>query len=307
MRSAVLFLVFNRPEPTKQVFEAIRQAKPPRLYVAADGPRADKEGEETRCEEVRRIATNIDWPCELITLFRGQNLGCKHAVSEAITWFFEQEEEGIILEDDCLPAQSFFSFCDEMLERYRLDTRIGQISGSTFFPEAITETEADYFFTRYGPIWGWASWRRAWNYYDADLAHWDEMSKPEVMKNVYPDNKERIVKLELGTKLHNDEIDTWDYQWAFVKNYNNALTIMPKLNQIINIGFGEDATHTFVSDDRAPTETNELRMPIAHPHFMIPDRVYEETYARKHFYKRNILIRVFSKAIKIYRETKADK
>ena len=121
LKTAVLFLVFNRPDTTKQVFKAIRQAKPPRLYVAADGPRADKPGEAEKVEQARRIAMQVDWDCEVKTLFREKNLGCGKAVSSAIDWFFENEEEGIILEDDCLPSQSFFWFCEELLERYRLD------------------------------------------------------------------------------------------------------------------------------------------------------------------------------------------
>src|SRR5690349_2048344 len=132
MKSAILFLVFNRPETTARVFEAIRAAQPPRLYVAADGPRASRIGESERCDLTRRIASAVDWPCDITTLFRAANLGCKNAVSSAISWFFEHEEEGVILEDDCLPDPSFFRYCDELLAHYRDDTRIGLISGNNF-------------------------------------------------------------------------------------------------------------------------------------------------------------------------------
>lgn len=298
MRSAVLFLIFNRPEPTRQVFEAIRAAQPPRLYVAADGARLDKEGEAERCAEVRRIATSIDWPCEIKTLFRNENAGCKRAVSSAITWFFEHEEQGIILEDDCLPTGSFFPFCDEILDRYKADTRIWQVSGSTFFSEAITETNADYFFTRYGPIWGWASWRRAWQHYDPDLKNWKAMSVPSVLKNVYSNNYERRAKLGLGNKLDAGEIDTWDYQWGFVKNYNHALTIVSKRNQILNIGFGADATHTIRVNSQAPKLLIDLPAELTHPIFMYPDSKHEQVYARNNFRTRNIIAQKLSKLIK---------
>ena len=294
MKSAVLFLVFNRPDTTRQVFEAIRLAQPPRLYIAADGPRPQRDGEAERCAVTRQIASAVDWPCEVTTLFREENLGCKRAVSSAITWFFEHEEQGIILEDDCLPAQSFFWFCDEMLEKYKNDTRIWQISGSTFFPEAITKSDSDYFFTRYGPIWGWASWRRAWQYYDPDLKDWPEMSKMGVMENVYPDKSERSSKLALGTKLFNLEIDTWDYQWGFTKNFNHALTIVPKHNQIVNIGFGDDATHTIEINHKAPKKSFEMLV-INHPNFIFCDRFHQNIYAKNNFRKRSIILRFFSK------------
>ena len=283
------------------MFKAIRQAKPPRLYVAADGPRANKPGEAERCAEVRLIATNVDWPCEVKTLFRESNLGCKMGVSSGINWFFDNEEEGIILEDDCLPAQSFFWFCEKLLVRYRNDTRVWQISGSVFFKDSISLSEADYFFSRYGPIWGWASWRRAWRYYDPDLIQWSEMSSPGVMSNVYPDKNEKAVKFNLGKKLVNKEIDTWDYQWGFAKNYNNALTIVPKRNQIVNIGFGLDATHTLSVDKEAPIKLELISESIRHPNFIIPDGKYDFAYAKARFAKRNIIARIAYKVINIFR------
>ena len=156
LETPVLFLVFNRPDTTAQVFEAIRQAKPPRLYVASDGAREDKEGELEKVKQVREIVSQVDWNCEVKTLFRDKNLGCKIAVSSAIDWFFEQEEMGIILEDDCLPHPTFFRFCQELLERYRDDERIGMISGNNFqFGRKCTDYS--YYFSMYSHIWGWAS------------------------------------------------------------------------------------------------------------------------------------------------------
>ncbi len=164
----VLFLIFNRPDTTTRVFEAIREARPSRLYVAADGPRADKEGEAQRCLETRKITEAVDWPCEVRRLYREENLGCKLAVSSAITWFFTHEEEGIILEDDCLPDQSFFPFCAAMLERYRDDGRIMMVLGTSLLPPG-GGPDADYLFTQYFLIWGWATWRRAWEKYDIEM------------------------------------------------------------------------------------------------------------------------------------------
>ena len=166
--SPILFLIFNRPETTKKVFSAIKEVQPPRLYIAADGPRSEQPDEADHCELARTIATKVDWDCEVKTLFRDQNLGIRIAVSQAIDWFFEQEPEGIILEDDCLPDQSFFWFCKELLEKYRNDTRIMHIGG-TNFQFGKNRTNYSYYFSRYAHIWGWASWRRAWEYYDEKL------------------------------------------------------------------------------------------------------------------------------------------
>lgn len=281
LKTAVLFLVFNRPGVTAQVFEAIRQAKPPRLYVAADGPRANRPGEAERCAEVRRIATAVDWPCEVKTLFREINLGCKVGVSSGISWFFEGEEEGIILEDDCLPSQSFFWFCEALLETYRNDTRVWQICGSAFVAEfASLQRNASYLFSKYGPIWGWASWRRAWAYYDPEMLNWPYMKEPQWLDSAYGDAKEKKAKRVLGEKLYRNEIDTWDYQWGFTKNFQSALSIVPTRNLVVNVGFGPDATHT--TSGNSPTQMRrEMQFPLQHPKLVLPDAEHDRLYCNK--------------------------
>jgi len=293
----VLFIVFNRPDVTKRVFEAIRQAKPPRLYIAADGPREGRAGEAEKVADVRRIATAVDWDCEVKTLFREKNLGCKRAVSSAIDWFFEHEEQGIILEDDCLPAQSFFRFCDVLLDHYHDDSRVWQVCGTTHLSDHAPPNNADYFFSRYGPIWGWASWRRAWENYDVELAKWQTMRQPNLMESVYPDANERAAKLRIGDRLVSGEIDTWDWQWGIAKNFNNALSIVPKKNQIVNIGFTDDATHTHNASKRPPARSFEMGSEIVHPEFVVPDRQYERAYAKRHWRKPSFPVRV-SRAIR---------
>ncbi|EKE21540.1 MAG: Protein containing nucleotide-diphospho-sugar transferase protein, partial [uncultured bacterium] len=168
----ILFIIFNRPDTTLSVFEAIRQIKPARLYVAADGPRSERSGEDVVCAETRRIAMGVDWPCELKTRFLDKNVGCHTAVPAAVSWFFENEEEGIILEDDCSPDLSFFTFCETLLERYRDDEEVMMISGDNFQPsEFKTRNDSSYYFSGIANIWGWATWRRAWakNYGDFKL------------------------------------------------------------------------------------------------------------------------------------------
>ncbi len=196
LTSPVLFLIFNRPETTEQVFSAIKKAQPPRLYIAADGPRSEYPNDAESCDISRAIATNVDWDCEVKTLFQDQNLGCRLAVSGAVDWFFEQETEGIILEDDCLPDQSFFLFCQELLEQYRDDTRIMQIGG-TNYQFGKKRTNYSYYFSRYGHLWGWASWRRAWSFYDEKMKQW-----PTAKQN--------------GILLH------WADDWGFIRYWEST-------------------------------------------------------------------------------------
>jgi hypothetical protein len=281
--TAVLFLIFNRPDTTRTVFQAIRQARPPRLYVAADGPRQDRF-EEAKCQEAREVASAVDWPCELKTLFRPTNHGCRMAVSEAITWFFDHETEGIILEDDCLPVPSFFPYCQALLEAFRHDDRFGQIAGTCFFEaDAPVDRTASVLYSRYGPIWGWATWRRAWQCYDADLTNWPMMTQPKWLLSAYPHKRERAARLRIGQRLVNKALDTWDYQWAFAKSYHSLLSVIPRVNLVVNIGFGVDATHTTFADSKAPTEARDIGFPLALPAFVLPDGQYDTVYASRAF------------------------
>ena len=263
MTPPVLFLIFNRPDTTARVFEAIRQAKPSRLYVGADGPRKERLGEKERCEEARRIALSVDWPCEVHTLFRDENLGCRLAVSQAITWFFEHEPQGVILEDDCLPHWSFFSYCAELLERYRDEHRIMCISGDNTINAPFPST-ASYDFSRYPLIWGWATWSRAWQNYDLDgFAGADRAS---VIAKLSPDRRIRRNWNSIMDSVANGRIDTWDYQWSFAVWQADGLASVPSVNLVSNIGFGEEATHTTdATHARADEPALRLSGPFRHP------------------------------------------
>ena len=269
LTSPVLFLIFNRPETTQQVFSAIRKAKPPRLYVAADGPRSDYPNEDEKCEHSRKIATIVDWDCEVKTLFRDQNLGCRLAVSQAIDWFFEQESEGIILEEDCLPDQSFFWFCQELLNRYRDDTRIMHIGGTNFqFGEK--RTNYSYYFSRYTHLWGWATWRRAWMYYDEKLKQWPEAKQNEILLH-WADNRRFIFYWKsLFEKAASGDLDTWDPQWIFACWSQNGLSVVPSVNLVSNLGFSKDSTHTQdVKSPLAYMSTKAITFPMEHPNHIV--------------------------------------
>lgn len=238
MDTPILFLVFNRPDSTRRVFEEIRVARPRRLYIAADGPRGGKPGEAERCAEVRRVASEIDWECEVRTLFRNENLGCRRAVSGAITWFFEHEEAGIILEDDCLPSQHFFEFCAFALERWKDDTNVMHIGGHVVINRPGTAAVGQ---SRLVPIWGWATWRRAWSLFDSEMERVDLLDKLPLQswyrsqaKNVY-----RAIR-----SIHDNKTDAWGARWALSVVSREAFSILPSVNLISNIGFGDEATHT---------------------------------------------------------------
>lgn len=281
----ILFLIFNRPDTTKLVFEQIRKVKPKYLYVAADGPRDDIEGEAVRCNETKKIiADGIDWECEVRTLYRQNNLGCGLAVSGAITWFFNNVEQGIVVEDDCLPGHSFFTFCETLLEYYKNNTQIFSIMGSNPFGEIVLNNEESYFFSKEFTAWGWASWRRAWEHYDYDLKNWNSFNK-ERIKEVSPRKEFSKYWVPLFNNLKQLESKyTWDYQWMFSTWNEGAYTIVPAKNMVSNIGFSKDATHTIeVYSPFSNIAIHNLDK-IKHPKKIIIEPALERKYFKKRYY-----------------------
>jgi hypothetical protein len=266
----VLFLIFNRPDTTARVFEAIRAAQPARLYVAADGPRCDRPGEAERCEQARRIATTVDWPCEVETRFHEANLGCREAVSSAIDWFFASEEEGIILEDDCVPASDFFPFCRELLERFRDDERVMAVCGSSYAQTGVGY-RASYYFSYYADMWGWATWRRAWRFYDRDLSRWPAFKARGGLQALSNGRSWHEAYWTTGfDATHTRRLETWDLQWVFAVIENGGLACYPVHNLVTNIGFRSDATHTVFGHDQdlplaADRAHQALAFPLVHP------------------------------------------
>lgn len=238
LNTAVLFLVFNRLDTAKQVFEEIKKAKPPRIYIASDGARKDKNDEAEIVASVRNyVLKSIDWECKVQTLFRDENLGCKYAVSGAINWFFEQEEMGIILEDDCLPSQSFFWYCEAMLEKYKNDTRMSMITGTAYLFNEV-ESDSDYFFSKYMSIWGWASWRRAWQGYDVKMSDWPAVKASNLLDNVFYWDAKVSKNFSKALDLtYQNKIDTWDYQWCYHCWLNGGYCVTPFYNLVSNIGY----------------------------------------------------------------------
>jgi hypothetical protein len=273
----VLFLIFNRPDTTKRIFEAIRDARPEKLYIAADGPRNREEKEE--CEQARNVAVQIDWPCEIKTLFREVNLGCRRAVSSALDWFFEQEEEGIILEDDCLPNKDFFQYCQELLQKYRNDPKIMHIGGANF-QFGKKHGEGSYYFSNNTHVWGWASWRRAWNLYDVNMNNFPEFRKEKRIKKVFSNKIAQLWWNYVLDRTHKNKIDTWDFQWNFCLFVNEGFAVIPNKNLITNIGFSQGGTNTFSPESIFANIPTAPILPLSHP-----QKIIKSDNADRYFFK----------------------
>ncbi len=294
---SVLFIIFNRPDFTKNVFEAIRKAKPQKLFIAADGPRDNKAGEEELCNETRKIATMVDWPCEVRTLFRERNLGCGKAVSGAISWFFENVEEGIILEDDCLPDVSFFSFCKELLEKYRDSQNIFMISGGNYLPKHLLPG-GSYHFSRVPHIWGWATWRRAWKKYDFEMTDFPSFSKNYEIKNIWSDKNTQEYFMERFKEVYKGQLDTWDYQWNYCIWKNNGISISPNYNLISNIGFGS-GTHTLNKDDpSASIPLEKMKFPLITDSISVYE--YGDEYENRQLLQKKSILKTILKRLGLF-------
>ena len=279
MTPPVLFLIFNRPDLTQRVFQRIRAAAPQKLFIAADGPRKDHPADLLLCAQTRQIIKEVDWDCEVITLLRAENLGCGRSPSSAITWFFEQVESGIILEDDCLPDISFFRFCEELLERYRDDARIMSLSGTNIVGRWRPEL-GSYHFSNYGGIWGWASWRRAWSYYDYQMRLWAQRAAAiQCIQQVLVDPQQSAYRVSMFDTVYGGNLDAWDYQWSFAHLLQSGLSVVPSVNLISNIGFRSDATHTDDANDKlANMPAYALPFPLQAPLGIVADRAYDRQF-----------------------------
>lgn len=292
VKSPILFLTFNRINTTEKVFKVIKEVKPLKLYLASDGPRETKPNEDNVVLSVRNfLIKNIDWQCEIKTLFREKNLGCGKAVSDAINWFFRYEEAGIILEDDCLPTISFFRFCDELLEKYADDERIMHISGDNF-QKGKARGSGSYYFSKISHIWGWATWRRAWRLYDFEIKSLDNFIDQKVFLDIWQNRRISKYWLKQFKKVSKGEIDTWDYQWNYCLIINNGLSILPNVNLVENIGFSFEATHT---NSRAKLpKGDKINFPLVHPEFLIPN-LAADVYTFKKQYHQNFINKIFGK------------
>lgn len=285
MKTPVLFLIYNRPEYTEKVFEAIKVAKPKKLFIHADGPKKDKPEDIELCERAREIVDNIDWNCELKILFRDENLGCKLGMSGGITWFFENVEEGVILEDDCLPNKSFFSYCEKLLDKYRNEQEVMMISGSN--PATSVDVGADYFFSYFYHIWGWATWKRAWEKFDIEISDWPKFRDSDFLEKKFPNNADyRTFVKQMFDQIYGKKASVWGVQWTYTCLVNNGYAILPKNNLISNIGL--TGTHE-MNNNQLMLKTKEIDFnDFKHPSGIAVDYDIEKTIFEKSGLKRLI-------------------
>ncbi|MCB0096497.1 MAG: hypothetical protein KDE50_24180 [Caldilineaceae bacterium] len=279
----VLLIIFNRPDLTQRVLERLRESQPAQLFIAADGPRPGHSTDAHMCAQARNVVNEIDWPCEVKTLFRDDNLGCKNAVSGAITWFFEQVEQGIILEDDCVPHVSFFPFCAELLKRYENHDRIMSISGNNFQADTW-HCKTSYYFSIHSHIWGWATWRRAWRRYDGSLEQWPHLRETPFLKELHGSDLAVNYWRNIFDKVYANEIDSWGYPWTYSCWVHNGLTILPAVNLVTNIGFDERATHTKNPQAAAANlAVRPIDFPLKHPAEVMADKQADAYTTYNHF------------------------
>lgn len=241
--TAVAIFAFNRPANTRRVFEAVRAARPRRLFLCLDGPRPGNEQDQIKREEIITLFQEVDWDCEVHRNYAEVNLGCRERMGSGITWVFEHVDSAILLEDDCLPCPDFFRFCEEMLERYANDPRIGMIAGHREHLLRMNVKE-EYYFDRLCTIWGWATWKRAWKRFDAKMTDWPELKQSDLLTSRFR-NPRHATSLEgLFDQVHAGKLGSWAAAWALSCIRNDLLCIHPRMNLISNIGCGADSTHT---------------------------------------------------------------
>lgn len=286
MDTPVAFLIFNRPDVTARVFEAIRQARPPQLLIVADGPRADRPGEAGKCAATREVVARVDWDCDVRRRFSDVNLGCGPGVASGLDWVFGQVDRAIVLEDDCLPDPSFFPFCEELLEKYRDDERVMNVLGSNF--RALSEPASgrdSYRFSRFHIPWGWATWRRAWRFYDMRAETWPEAEAEDWLSGLFRDPRDaRFWARTFGSVHGKARPHTWDYQWTFACWRQSGLSIAPRTHLVSNIGFGPEATHTTGYTVGADSPTQPVAFPLRHPSAVVRDAALDDYI--QHIYYR---------------------
>ncbi len=289
----ILLVIFNRPDTTRKVFAVLRKIRPRTLFIAADGPRRGVISDRKRCSEARAIVRSISWKCDVKYFFRKRNKGCGLNMIGAMTWFFKSVPEGIILEDDCVPDESFFPYCRELLRRYRHNPTIMTISGDNF-QGSHKRGNASYYFSVFPSIWGWATWRRSWRLYNHSLGHVDM----NLIRKYFPQQNEYEYWRKIFTWVERGPADIWDYQWVYASWKNNGLSVIPQSNLVTNIGMDANATHTR-SAHRLTVQATPMTFPLRHPETIQADsRADMLTEHRYYNYKDNGILRFINQLVR---------
>lgn len=281
LNTPVTFIIFNRYEYAQKVFEQIRKVMPTKLFVVADGPRQDVDGEKEAVAKTRSILDQIDWDCELYCNFSEKNLGCGERIASGLTWVFSQVDRTIVLEDDCMASESFFFYCQELLEKYKNDERITFIAGTNYIEKEM-RIEDSYTFSYFHNVWGWASWARAWKLYDKNMSSWPRVRKTGMLRKQFG-LRMALQWEDSYASIIDHKIDTWDYQWEYAQQLVNGLSIVPKVNMIENIGLFS-GTHmddgTEHNEKELELRCKEIIFPLVHPLQIKRNKEFDKTYMR---------------------------
>jgi hypothetical protein len=266
LTTPVVFIIFNRPDTTRRVFEEIRKAKPKKLYIIADGPRDNNTEDDELCEYTREVVEKVDWDCVVHKNYSKINLGTRARPSSGLEWVFSKTDDAIILEDDCLPHPFFFAYCQNLLEHHRNNHNVNMISGSNFISK-YSNKNYSYYFSVFHHFWGWATWKRSWELFDLEMKSWPELKRSKLLYQIIPDNKSAKYWETLFDEVYTGKINSsWDYQWYYSSWKNKNLAIIPSVNLISNIGFGQEATHTKNPNHiRANIQLEDIQFPLIHP------------------------------------------
>ncbi len=288
----VALIIFRRPDATRRVFEAVRRAEPSQLFVIADGPREGHPDDAEQCKATRAVVEDVDWDCEVHRNYSASNLGCGRRPASGISWVFKHVDRAIILEDDCLPAASFFPFCKQVLDRYADVPQVMHVNGNTYGLDQSDWHEYSYSFGSYPQVWGWATWKRSWNEFDWTMEGWPAFRDAGMLDSLdggaaYASVREKKWDRVYGGK----DRDVWDYQWHFAVMRNNGLCVVPRKNMITNVGFGTRATHTVSEEsEKASLNRHDIDLPITPPPFLVSDqrinRIYRKKMLRPSLYRR---------------------
>jgi len=283
----VLLIAFNRPDLTRQTLERIASCRPTQLFVAIDGPRPGSDTDASQIQATRSLFDNLDWSCRLELRCLQENVGCRKAVTDAVSWFFERVERGIILEDDCLPNAGFFRFCQELLEHWADEPRVMSISGTNLVSGTVGSgsTHGDgssYIFSRFQQVWGWATWRERWEQFRDDQACL-ELARQQTAISTELGQRATDIWLNQMQRTIDGEIDTWDYLWLMSCWAKEGFAIIPGVNLVRNIGFDHRATHTHDRSAKgANLEVQELDFPLGHPESIQVSRYDREVLKQFH-------------------------
>ncbi len=307
VKTPVAYIIFNRPQHTEQTFAILHKHQPSQLFIIADGPRPGHPTDIGRCARVREIVEKIDWPCDVHRHYSEANLGLKQRVSSGLSWVFENVDRAIVLEDDCLAHPDFFVFCDDLLERYADDNRVSVITGNNF-QNGQKRGVGTYYFSKYNHCWGWATWRRAWKFYEGNIPFWSEWSQSYDWIEKTPDPVERKYWTKIFNRVQAGEFDSWAYPWTASLWYRGGLTATPNVNLVSNIGFGSESTHTSSANIQQSEMKFESIGIIKHPFTLeqdvnadryVFDHIFGGRYKRFPYYILWRIRRVFDKILKI--------